>query len=114
MRGSSLSLRAASAAASRCSREIVSKAIPSTVARGNASRAAACVWVTACVGAACAIAQWQIVVVGVVLVLVILVFGGPFEKAIDRRWPGRPSQVSDQPPDETRAPGVEMQKKSPS
>jgi len=46
---------------------------------------AACVWVTACVGAACAIAQWQIVVMGVVLVLVILVFGGPFEKAIDRR-----------------------------
>ena len=26
---------------------------------------AACVWVTACVGAACAIAQWQIVVIGV-------------------------------------------------
>src|SRR5262249_31600562 len=69
---------------------------------------AACVWVTACVGAACAIAQWQIVVVGVVLVLVILVFGGPVEKAIDRRWPGRQSQVSDQPPDRTRAPGAEM------
>jgi putative Mg2+ transporter-C (MgtC) family protein len=69
---------------------------------------AACVWVTACVGAACAIAQWQIVVIGVVLVLVILVFGGPFEKAIDRRWPGRPSRVSDQPPDRTRAPGAEM------
>ena len=69
---------------------------------------AACVWVTACVGAACAIAQWQIVVMGVVLVLVILVFGGPFEKAIDRRWPGRPSQVSDQPPDRTRPPGAEM------
>jgi putative Mg2+ transporter-C (MgtC) family protein len=57
---------------------------------------AACVWVTACVGAACAIAQWQIVVIGVAFVLVILVFGGPFEKAIDRRWPRRPSQVSDQ------------------
>src|SRR6266446_1241043 len=52
---------------------------------------AACVWVTACVGAACAIAQWQIVVMGVVLVLILLVFGGPFERAIDRRWPGRPS-----------------------
>jgi hypothetical protein len=43
------------------------------------------------VGAACAIAQWQIVVIGVVFVFVILVFGGPFEKAIDRRWPRRPS-----------------------
>ena len=38
---------------------------------------AACVWVTACVGAACAIAQWQIVVIGVVLALILLVFGGP-------------------------------------
>src|SRR6516165_12580271 len=61
---------------------------------------AACVWVTACVGAACAIAQWQIVVIGVVLVLILLVFGGPFERAIDRRWPGRPSGPSDQPPTE--------------
>ena len=69
---------------------------------------AACVWVTACVGAACAIAQWQIVVIGVVLVLILLVFGGPFERAIDRRWPGRPSGPSDQPLDRTRAPGPEM------
>ena len=30
-------------------------------------------------------------------------FGGPFERAIDRRWPGRPSEPSDQPPDRTRA-----------
>jgi putative Mg2+ transporter-C (MgtC) family protein len=69
---------------------------------------AACVWVTACVGAACAIAQWQIVVIGVALVLVILVFGGPFERAIDRRWPGRPSEPSDQPLDGTRGPGAEV------
>ena len=69
---------------------------------------AACVWVTACVGAACAIAQWQIVVIGVVLVLILLVFGGPFERAIDQRWPGRASGPSDQPPDRTRAPGPEM------
>ena len=74
---------------------------------------AACVWVTACVGAACAIAQWQIVMIGVVLMLVILVFGGPFEKAFDRRWPGRRGEISDQPPDRTRAPGAQMQKKSP-
>jgi putative Mg2+ transporter-C (MgtC) family protein len=41
---------------------------------------AACVWVTACIGAACAIAQWQIVVMDIVLVLVILVVGDPFER----------------------------------
>src|SRR6476661_1436248 len=63
---------------------------------------AACVWVTACMGAACAVAQWQIVVIGVVLVFVVLAFGGPFEKAIDRRWPSRPTQIADQPPDTTR------------
>jgi hypothetical protein len=47
-------------------------------------------------------------VIGVVLMLILLVFGGPFERAIDRRWPGRPSGPSDQPPDRTRAPGPEM------
>ena len=60
---------------------------------------AACVWVTACMGAACAAAQWQIVVIGVALVLVILLFGGPFEKASDRRWPSRPTQIADQAPE---------------
>jgi hypothetical protein len=53
-------------------------------------------------GAACAVARWQIVVIGVVLVFVILVLGGPFEKAIDRRWPWRPTEVADRQPDTTR------------
>lgn len=60
---------------------------------------AACVWVTACMGAACAIAQWQIVVIGVVLILVILVFGGRFEKVVDQRWSARRTEVADRPPD---------------
>ena len=68
---------------------------------------AACVWVTACLGAACAITQWQIVVVGVVLVFIILALGGRFEKAIDRRWPGRPTQPAAQSPDNTHAPSAE-------
>jgi putative Mg2+ transporter-C (MgtC) family protein len=70
---------------------------------------AACVWVTACLGAACAIAEWQIVVLGVALVFVILIFGRPFEKAIDRRWPGaKTADVGDKPPDRAREPGAEM------
>ena len=73
---------------------------------------AACVWVTACMGAACAIAQWEIVAMGIVFVLVILVFGGPFEKAFDRRWPWRPTQVADQPPDTTRLPSAEVIRES--
>ena len=69
---------------------------------------AACVWVTACIGAACAIAEWQVVVLGAVFVLVILIFGGAFEKAISRRWlrqePVEPAQETRDPP---RMPGSE-------
>jgi hypothetical protein len=50
-------------------------------------------------GAACAIAQWEIVVVSLVLILVIVVFGGRFEKMIDQRWPARRTEVADRPPD---------------
>jgi hypothetical protein len=50
-------------------------------------------------GAACAIAQWEIVLIGVVLTLVILVFGGRFEKVVDRRWSARRKDVADRPPD---------------
>ena len=55
--------------------------------------AAACVWVTACMGAARAVAQWQIVVIGVAR-LGDSRIGGPFEKAIDRRWPSRQTQIA--------------------
>jgi putative Mg2+ transporter-C (MgtC) family protein len=53
---------------------------------------AACVWVTACIGVACAVAEWRIVLISVPLIFVILFFGGPFEKAIHQHWPnsGKP------------------------
>ena len=70
---------------------------------------AACVWVTACIGAACAVAEWQIVVLGAAFVLIILVFGGPFEKSIDRRWPGqKPTDLGQKTPDKTPVPGSEI------
>ena len=70
---------------------------------------AACVWVTACIGAACAIAEWQIVVLGAVFVLVILVFGGAFEKAISRRWLRQePVEAQQETPGTPRAPGSEL------
>jgi len=70
---------------------------------------AACVWVTACIGAACAVAEWQIVVLGAAFVLIILVFGGPFEKSIDRRWPGqKPTDLGQKMPDKTSVPGSEI------
>ena len=48
---------------------------------------AACVWVTACVGAACAITDWIVIVVGVPLIALILTFGGALERAFHRLWP---------------------------
>jgi putative Mg2+ transporter-C (MgtC) family protein len=70
---------------------------------------AACVWVTACIGAACAVAEWQIVVLGAVFVLVILVFGGVFEKAISRHWLRQePDEAQQETPGTTRVPGSEL------
>lgn len=48
---------------------------------------AASVWLTACVGATCAAAQWRVIFIGMPLVFLILLFGGTFEKAVHRRWP---------------------------
>jgi putative Mg2+ transporter-C (MgtC) family protein len=41
---------------------------------------AACTWLTACVGAACAVAEWSTVLIGVALAFVVLLLGGPFER----------------------------------
>jgi putative Mg2+ transporter-C (MgtC) family protein len=53
---------------------------------------AACVWVTACIGVACAVAEWRVVLISMLLILVILAVGGPFEKVVHRYWPhsGKP------------------------
>jgi putative Mg2+ transporter-C (MgtC) family protein len=46
---------------------------------------AACAWATACLGLVCGLAAWPIVATGVVLVFIVLVFGGPFER-MSHRW----------------------------
>jgi putative Mg2+ transporter-C (MgtC) family protein len=46
---------------------------------------AACAWTTACLGLVCGLAAWPIVAAGVVLVFVLLVFGGPFERLSHRQ-----------------------------
>jgi putative Mg2+ transporter-C (MgtC) family protein len=50
---------------------------------------AACAWTTAAMGAACGVADWRVVFIGVLIIFVILHLGGPFEQAIHRRWPHR-------------------------
>ncbi|MBI1205278.1 MAG: MgtC/SapB family protein [Rhodopseudomonas sp.] len=47
---------------------------------------AASVWFTACVGVACAVADWQLILVALVLSMLILIWGGIFEKAVRRRF----------------------------
>jgi putative Mg2+ transporter-C (MgtC) family protein len=56
---------------------------------------AACAWTTGCIGAACGIADWRIILIAVPLVFVILMFGGPLEHAVRRRWPGHAPHVDD-------------------
>jgi putative Mg2+ transporter-C (MgtC) family protein len=48
---------------------------------------AACVWLTACIGAACGASEWRSILLSLPFASVILLCGGPFEKAIDRNWP---------------------------
>ncbi len=47
---------------------------------------AACAWTTACLGLVCGLAAWPIVATSVVLVFVLLVFGGPFERLSHRQF----------------------------
>jgi putative Mg2+ transporter-C (MgtC) family protein len=46
---------------------------------------AAAIWVTACLGGACGIGAWRIIIVAVILVAFLLSIGGPFEKALHQR-----------------------------
>ena len=54
---------------------------------------AACVWLTACIGAGCAFGEWRILLIAAPLIAVILIYGGSFEKWVHRKWPG-PDQSS--------------------
>jgi putative Mg2+ transporter-C (MgtC) family protein len=61
---------------------------------------AACVWLTACIGAACAVGDWKIILLAAPLIAVVLVFGGPFESWVHRHWLGQeqnsgPDQLDD-------------------
>jgi putative Mg2+ transporter-C (MgtC) family protein len=46
---------------------------------------AACIWLTACLGIVCAVGAWLPLLVGLVLIFLLLVLGGPLEKAV-HRW----------------------------
>jgi len=48
---------------------------------------AACVWLTACVGAACGVGEWRLIAIAAPAIFLILVLGGPFERFVHRNWP---------------------------
>jgi putative Mg2+ transporter-C (MgtC) family protein len=55
---------------------------------------AACTWLTACVGLACGLAAWPILIAGLLLTSAILFCGGPIEKYIHHRL-GRDGEETD-------------------
>jgi putative Mg2+ transporter-C (MgtC) family protein len=59
---------------------------PMAGARIHGLTTAAATWLTACVGVVCGIAAWPLAAIGLPLVFIVLILGGPFEKAIRERW----------------------------
>jgi putative Mg2+ transporter-C (MgtC) family protein len=47
---------------------------------------AACIWLTACIGVIAGLGAWRPLIVAVPLVFAILIFGGPLEQRLHRRW----------------------------
>jgi putative Mg2+ transporter-C (MgtC) family protein len=48
---------------------------------------AACVWLTACGGAACGVGEFRILLIAALVAMIILFLGGPVEKWMRARWP---------------------------
>jgi len=44
------------------------------------------IWVVACLGMACGAGRWRSALVAFGITLAVLLFGGPFEKAVHRRF----------------------------
>ena len=57
-----------------------------TASKVHGLTTAATIWVTACLGAACGIGAWRQAITAAAIVGFVLVFGGPLEKAIHRRY----------------------------
>ncbi len=51
---------------------------------------AATIWLTAALGVVCGLGYWPLALLATGLAFVVLIIGGPLEKAIRRRWPHKP------------------------
>ena len=47
---------------------------------------AALIWLTACLGIVCGLGAWTVALAGLLIVLALLVVGGPLEARLHRRW----------------------------
>ena len=45
---------------------------------------AACTWLAACIGIVCGTGAWRVFLIGIVLTFILLLWGGPFERATGR------------------------------
>lgn len=50
---------------------------------------AACVWFTACIGVVCGLGHWRLVGIALGIALLLLMLGGPLERAVHRLLGGR-------------------------
>jgi len=66
-------------------------------ARIHGLTSAACTWLTACVGIACGIGQWRVVLVALTIAFVVLIVGGPTERALHRLLGGSDDGVEKAP-----------------
>jgi putative Mg2+ transporter-C (MgtC) family protein len=64
---------------------------------------AACTWFAACVGIACGVGHWRIVLAAIAIAFIVLIIGRPIEQSL-HRWlggddnPERESRPADKPP----------------
>ena len=60
---------------------------------------AACAWLTACVGIACGVGQWRIVIVGLAIVSLLLLLGRVLERWLHRMLGGKDEPAQKSSPD---------------
>jgi putative Mg2+ transporter-C (MgtC) family protein len=58
---------------------------------------AATTWLTAALGVTCGLGGWVLALVATTLGFAVLVFGGPIERAVHRRWPHKPDDSQTRP-----------------
>ncbi|MDB5584752.1 MAG: MgtC/SapB transporter, partial [Bradyrhizobium sp.] len=60
---------------------------------------AACAWLTACVGIACGVGQWRIVIVGLTIAALLLLLGRGLERWLHRALGGKDASARNSPVD---------------